>query len=291
MIRFFRDLKNSSKTKPASTLFVKTSLWLMLLSTIALFAMVPVMLSELRQSALYYGLVQFYLHFQFNGWYIFAVLALFLQLMHRWDIVLKPKEVRNFYVLLLISCFLTYALAVTWSTPKPFLFWTNSLGVIIQLLALVYFIKILKPHFQKIKSKLDQWMSILFGIAIFSFALKIVVQSAVVIPHIATVAYTIRNFVIGFIHLVLLACITSAILGFVYYKKWLSFENWRSRIGLSTLLVGIFLSELFLFGQGTMLWAGLGFMPNYYIIIFTVSLLIPLGLLMIILRQSWRSPL
>ena len=76
--RFWRDIRGQSGL-PA--LFVKAALLFMLFSTLALWAMPPIMLLGLQQKAIYYMTVQFYLHFQFNGWFAFAVLALFFQLL------------------------------------------------------------------------------------------------------------------------------------------------------------------------------------------------------------------
>jgi len=286
---FIRDIGKSSKKHFASNLFVKSSLWLMILSTLALFAMAPVMTSELRGSAWYYGLVQFFLHFQFNGWYIFAVLALTFRLFESWNIVISKQKVKVFYGLLVTSCFLTFALAITWSTPKAALFWLNSVGVFIQLLALVYFIRLLKPYFAVIQSRIRGWILGLFTVAFLSFILKIVVQSAVVIPYIATIAYTIRNYVIGFIHLVLLACITAALIAFASYRGWIDLNSKKIQIGIGILFTGITLSELLLFIQGTMQWAALGFMPHYYVIILGVSVLIPVGVLILLITNFMNS--
>ncbi|MEE9372820.1 MAG: hypothetical protein V3V00_07170, partial [Saprospiraceae bacterium] len=212
--RFIKDLGSNGDHHFASLLFVKSALGLMIISTFALFAMAPVMASEMKQSAWYYGLVQFFLHFQFNGWYIFGILSLSFRLLEYWNIIIPKRKVIIFYSLLLFSCLFTFALAVTWSTPVSGLFWINSLGVSLQFLALVYLFRMLKPYYSSIRRKLQGWILALFSIAVLSFIMKIVVQSAVVIPYIATVAYTIRLYVIGFIHLILLACITAAVFAF-----------------------------------------------------------------------------
>ncbi|MEE9374083.1 MAG: hypothetical protein V3V00_13610, partial [Saprospiraceae bacterium] len=283
--RFIKDLGSNGDHHFASLLFVKSALGLMIISTFALFAMAPVMASEMKQSAWYYGLVQFFLHFQFNGWYIFGILSLSFRLLENWNIIISKRKVIIFYSLLLFSCLFTFALAVTWSTPISGLFWINSLGVSLQFLALVYLFRMLKPYYSSIRRKLQGWILALFSIAALSFIMKIVVQSAVMIPYIATVAYTIRLYVIGFIHLILLACITAAVFAFASYKMWIDIRSRWIRTGLTLLFIGIALSEMLLFAQGTMFWSGQGFIPFYYVLIFAVSILIPLGVLIIL----WKS--
>ena len=283
--KFFRDIKGASKKHPSSILFVKTSLLLMILSTLAVFALAPVTASDLRQSALYYGLIQFFLHFQFNGWYIFAILAILFRLFENWNFNLSIRKVNLFFTLLLLSCFLTYTLAMTWSTPLPFLFWLNSLGVSLQLLALIFLYSILRPRIAMIRTHIKTAASALLGFAFFFLFVKIIVQTALVVPYIATIAYTIRNFVIGFIHLILLACISAAILAYSSHRGWMDMKNKMNVLGIAILFSGIILSELLLFLQGILIWAGMGFFSYYYALLFGASVLMPVGILILWVRS------
>ena len=278
VIRFFKDIKNSPVKYRLSNLFAKTALLFMVLSTLALFTMAPIMIMDLKTSNLYYMAVQFFLHFQFNGWFIFGILALFFRLLENWDIMILERNSKYFYGCLVISCFLTYALAVTWSNPSPFLFLVNSIGVLIQLTALIYFVKIIKNNYLEIREKISKGVLYLFALSFFSFCLKIIVQFAVVIPYIATIAYTIRNYVIGFIHLILLGAITFAILALASRAGYIQLKDKTLSKGIIVLTIGIFLSEILLFLQGTLLWGAQGFIPFYYEILFGVSVLMPMGI-------------
>ncbi len=288
LIFFFKDVP-MTPDHPYSTLLVRTSLIFMLLSTLGLFAMAPIMILDLRTSAFYYQTIQFFLHFQFNGWFIFGVLAIFFRILENSFAPLQLYWFKTFYWLLVISCIMTYALAVTWSNPSPALFIINSSGVILQLIALFFFLKIIIPYFTKIRMNFSKIIQFLFSIALFSFCIKIIVQTAVVLPFIAQIAYTIRNYVVGFIHLILLGMITFAIIGFAIHSGYLNPRGRYFRIGLSLLISGIILSELILFLQGTLLWAALGFIPFYYIIICSVSALMPIGIGLIWLSNRKRN--
>lgn len=257
--------------------FVRAALLFMVLSTVAIWAIPIIVASGQAGSALYYGAVQFFLHFQFNGWFIFAVLALFLKLLEQHNHSMPSKLMKVFFLLLVISCFLTFALAVTWSTPLPFLFLINSIGVSIQLAAVIVFILLVKKTWKHLAVKLEYWVRVLMGIAFASFVLKILIQTAVVIPYIATIGYTIRNFTIGFIHLMLLGMITCFLLAYGAHHKFLNFNTTKMKIALLLFLIGFGLSEAILFLQGTMFWGAMGFMPYYYELLFGVSLLLPLG--------------
>ena len=274
--RFWRDIKGLGKNR-FSVYFLRTAPGFMVFSTLGVLAMPVFIIKNMVGTAVYYASVQFYLHFQLNGWFIFSALGLFFFFLEKNNIAINTKNQRYFFILLLVSCFLTYAIAVTWSTPLPFLFLTNSTGVLLQLAALLFFLLILRPlHIFK-KISLPPFIRFLLLLALGAFILKILIQTAVVIPYIATVAYTIRNFVLGFLHLLLLGMMTIFLIALMAWYGLYSFKKSLAKYSLYILLAGIVLTEILLFGQGLLLWAGIGFIPKYYEVIFAASLLLPLG--------------
>ena len=276
----WKDLKG--KAKRASTLFLKTALVLIFVSSMGTWALAGMMANELKGSAWYYGSIQFYLHFQFNGWFVFGSLALFFKLLEWKGVSVNKRFVQRFYYLLLVSTALTFALAVTWSTPVDFIFWLNSVGVIIQLLALFYFMRIMLSTGKGFSQSLSPKNKGLFQIALFAFILKIVMQSLVALPQLATVSYTVRNFVIGFIHLLVLGCISLFVLA--AYRLFRPAPS-KNVMGIDIFFVGFLLSELLLFVQGFMLWMEMGFMRYYYLAIFIASIFMPLGLLIYFVQE------
>lgn len=287
--RFFKDLKRNKDNKLASTRFAKMSLVFMIISTLALWSLGPVIALGKQGSALYYAMIQFFLHFQFNGWFIFAALALFFRLLENKDIQIPAKLLNYFFYTLIVSCFLTYFLAVTWSTPLPILFAINSVGVSIQLIALFIFFFILRQTSSAISQLFSRNCLLLLKVAFLCFSLKIIIQTAVVVPYIGMIGYTIRNFVIGFIHLILLGTISHFIFAFGVESKTLNLNTLQIRTGLIIFFIGFLLSELLLFGQGILLWAAVGFIPFYYEILFGISLLLPLGSLIIWLGNKGNN--
>ena len=277
--------RDSNNTFTISNWLVKTSLFFMVFSTIGLWGMGPIMAGGLQGEAIYYMTIQFYLHFQFNGWFIFAILALLFKFMETHNISINPQESKRFFFFLFISCFLTYALAVTWANPLPILFYINSSGVILQLVALYFFIKMAKVVWVQLQNKLQITPRLLFQLSLFSFVFKILIQSAVIIPTIAIVGYTIRNYAMGFLHLMLIGMVTLFLFGFAGQMNLIRLDNILSKIGIRVFIVGFILSEAILFLQGTMFWAAMGFMPYYYVLLFGVSAMLPLGLFLILTGQ------
>ncbi len=271
----FRDVR--SEKRNFAVLFLKTSLVFLFVSSLGTWALAGLMNSPLRGSAVYYATIQFFLHFQFNGWFVFGLLALFFRFTRMYRIYFDAPLAWRFYYLLMVSCVLTYALAVTWSTPYLGIFITNSLGVLIQLAALYYFVRLVVGARAQILEVLQKWGVFLLTLSGVLFFVKIVIQALVAVPYLATISYTVKNFVIGFIHLLMLGVMTSFLLGMYYQHQ--GHERTYSA-GLYVFIAGFVGSEILLFGQGVLLWARMGFVPGYYGALFFVSLLMPVGVLL-----------
>lgn len=283
-----RIWKDTSTLSPNIKALVRWSLFWIVLSTLSIWLLPLIINTVGRNSDLYYMAVQFFLHFQFNGWFVFAALAILFHLLLTKGIIINQNIFQWFKILLITSCFLTYMLAVTWSHPEDVFFLTNSIGVVMQLLALALLFKLIGG--QSVLSKFKGLSALLLFIAFLSFAIKILIQAAVVIPYVAVISYTIRQFVIGFIHLTLIGAISLAILASLSEEDIVIFENKIIRYGLISFLVGLVGSELVLFSQGLMLWLEKGFMPAYFEIIFGISTLMSIGLIIIIASQSrWQK--
>jgi hypothetical protein len=278
--KVWQDLKDAKK-ESWHIIFVKTSLFFMALSTLGTWALGPIMAMKLKGTAIYYASIQFYLHFQFNGWFIYAVIGLALAILQQKGILLEVKKIKKFYWILTISTLLTYALAISWSTPYIGIFIVNSVGVVMQLLALVIFLQLIVAKKEEIKKIFSLYVYRLFVLALIALTLKIVIQAIIVIPYLAGVSYTIRNFVIGFIHLLMLGCLSLFSIGLISNILNRTLDTWGTWI----FIVGIISSELLLFLQGFMLWQGFGFMPYYYVAIGLASGLIFVGVLIIFLRM------
>jgi len=276
-----KDLKKTSSDY--SALFLKTALFFLFLSSLGTWSLAAIMGSSLKGSAIYYAAIQFYLHFQFNGWLTFGVFALFFKLLSLNNITIDSVRASFFYKLLLISTFLTYALAITWSTPVRYIFWINSLGVILQLAALVYFLKLIQGIRAELKRVLSSDLYTLLSISLLSFIIKVAIQTLVMFPYIATMSYTIRNFVIGFIHLLMLGCFSSFLI--VMNHQFIE-RNKKISTGIIIFVFAVILTEALIFFQGFLLWLEAGFLKYYYEAIFGLSIFIPLGILIYFVRLS-----
>lgn len=261
------------------------SIILYFLSTLGVWAMAPLIATGNQGKEIYYWAVQFYLHFQFNGWFWFAALALGVRWAERQGFPLRIDRLT--LGLWIASAVLTYALAIAWSEPHPAVFATVSAGVLLQAWAAMRSLRILKRLQRRAHEQFPTWGKVLVGVALVGMGMKVLVQAAVAMPSVAVMAFTLRSYVMGFVHLNTLAIMTTLLLVYALLQGWLPVRSLAVKAGVALLTGGIILSELLLFTQGTFFWAGWGMIPGHYLHMVLASALMPLGVALV-LWAGWR---
>lgn len=279
--QYLKDLKTTDDTSYRR--LARWAVYWLLTSTLGLLAVGPVSAMLGKLHPLYYASIQFFLHFQFNGWLTFGMLALLFRWLSSED---KPVKLPSlvFYGLQ-ASLVLTYALSVSWSTPLSVVFYLNSAGVIIQLIVFALIWRQIAPALRT-AAKNSRWVTVLLWAGLGSLAAKIIVQSAVAVPAMAAISYTVHNFVIGFIHLTMIGSISLVVIALLLQAKLFPSSK-VAHTGYLIFLLAFVTTEILLFGQGCLLWAGWGYSPLYYELIFGFSLLFPVAIGTILIA-FWR---
>ncbi|MCV2487110.1 cbb3-type cytochrome c oxidase subunit I [Flavobacterium sp. SH_e] len=264
--------------KSPSQRLLLVSILFMILSTFGVWCLGPAVSTLGKQSAFYQIAIQFFLHFQFNGWFILAILALFLK---QFQSKIDEAKFKKFYFLIIISTLLTLAFPVRWYMENQILSYINVLGVLIQLGAFIYFYKMLQPQINHFRNALDKTTKAVYGLALCSLFLKVGIQLLTIFPNLAEVSHQIRNFVIGFIHLTTLGIITGFLFGILLQNKMLSANSKSLKTGVKCFILGYILTEVLLFLQGWFFFFGEGSIPGYFQSILIFSILLVLGLILI----------
>jgi hypothetical protein len=259
---------------------LRTALFFMVFSTLGVWCLGPAVGLMGKASAFYQIAIQFFLHFQFNGWFLFAVLVL---LFKQSKMNIEEKKFRMFYNLFVSATVLTLALPVSWSLSNPIFYWINVVGVVLQLISALFFIQLIRPRFQTFFTPLSSLEKITYRFALFSLALKIIIQLVVLVPELAQVSHEIRNFIIGYIHLTMLGIITGFLFGFALQNGFLNTRKRIVKYGISLFLLGFVATEILLFLQGIWLFLNKGSFPDYYQNLFLSSICLPAGLLLLII--------
>lgn len=286
--RFWFDIRQDIPLHNHSKALILAALLFQVLSSLGLWGMGLVIGLQLQASVWYYITVQFYLHFQFNGWYLFAALALLLQIAGQRGIFYQPRQLKIFHWCLVLATLITFSLVLSWAEPQIYLFRLNGIGVLLQLVAIGVLANILYQQRTQLLAVLSKHAKLLLTIALLCLCLKALVQSSVIIPEIAQAGYTIRNLVISFFHLLLLGVISHFIFFFAVGERLIWMDKPLSNWGFRFFFVGFLLSEMILAGQGILFWMAWGFMPFYYELLFFASLLMPIGILLLSIGQFER---
>lgn len=270
--------RNAQSNNSQPILLLKMAIVLMMFSTLGVYAMGPVTVKIGRMTDLYFLCIQFFLHFQFQGWFIFAIAALLLQQLSKAGIVMKKRRFSAFHLLLLLAALGMMALPAAQYLHQPELLPFNTIGTMAQLVAVGLLVDFLIPYRKKIFEQ-PLWVQICATIALASLLFKAIGQAALSWPEMALIPLNIRPMVVGFIHLLMLGMITGYLLMVLLQTQVLSASHPIFKWSTSFLFLGIILTEAFLFAQGTSIWTGFGTWSLYNEALFAGSVLLLLGIL------------
>ena len=271
--------KNHQTESVVTKKLLKASLLFMVLSTLGVWCLGPAVSILGQASAFYQIAIQFFLHFQFNGWFLIAVIAVFFHLLQ----IENSKLFRVFFCLLIASTILTFALPIQWFAPHKALLFINALGILLQLASLYTFLKIIKPNLLNHVSAKPKIVLYLYFFSVVCFVLKTLLQALSIFPEFSLVVFEHRNFIIGFIHLMMLGIISGFLFSFILITRLVRFTK-SLYIGIYSFLLGFVLTEMLLLIQGYKFYFGEGILNNYYMLLFLFSILLPLGILFILLH-------
>lgn len=253
-----------------------TALFFMVFSTIGVWCLGPVATSGGKGNAFYQTAIQFFIHFQFNGWFTFGVLAIFIKRMRVDNCNLNPIAFRWFLYTFIAATSLSFSLPLSWYFPHALLPWINALALLMQGISTYAFYKLIQPQYSTFTTSFSQTTAALYVFALVSFTLKIAIQSFTLFPEIAAVSHEIRNFVIGFIHLSSLGVITAFLLAFVSAMP--AFQTALAKASLLLFSICFVGTEVLLFAQGISTFLEKGILPYYHLLLLLVSLGLPLAL-------------
>lgn len=271
----FRVWKDHQKESLQITLLLRTALLFLLVSTFGVWAVAVIMANGGGGGILYQVAIQFYLHFQFNGWLLFGILTLVLK---DFKLDLSHFDFRVIYNLLISSQVLTFALILFWAYQYNWTYYINLIGVVLQLSA-VAAVFLLRRGF---KLKLNQnniFSTHSFLVLALTVGLvRVFSQVLLVFPVFAELAVTLRALIIGFIHLNMLGLFSSYLMYSIFNGRSLANGARKFRWAVVPFFIGFLGSELILFLQGIFVWQSWPALPLNFESLLATSAFIPLGI-------------
>ena len=172
-----------------------------------------------------------------------------------------------------------YFLSILWLKLPLSMHILADISGVMQLLILLYFVKIFLLIKKNILDKLTAATKYLWAMVFIAFIIKIILQMLSVIPFFSGYAFGFRPIVIGYLHLSFLGIISFFILGYIF--QLLSEGHRRfSKPGVFIFVTGVLLQEIVLMMQG---FEVIEFerLPHADIILFCSSIVMGLGLIWI----------
>ncbi|SHF76530.1 hypothetical protein SAMN05444483_102306 [Salegentibacter echinorum] len=251
---------------------VKTSLIYMVFSSIGPWAVGGVM-ATLGKTSIWYKLaIYFYLHFQYNAWFILALCGFLFFILESRNIEIDKKVFQRFFYLFNISAILTLFLSVLWTQPPTVFYYLAGIGAVVQVFAFLKFFGIIRPNFKALG--FDRFTGLLLKIAVIVLILKVLMQLISALPYFAKLAYQSQDFVIGYLHLTFLGLISVSLLALLSHFKLI----YLSKGGFWFFFTAFILTEAIIFYRGLAIWQALPIPEQLLNYLFAASCLFPIGI-------------
>ncbi len=263
-----------------SKAWIKASLLLYAVSSLGPFSLAYLMANQISGQDLYFGAVYFFLHFQYNGWFLFACFGLFFSYLQKAGFLYAALYSKKIFRILFITCFPAYLLSTMWMNLPIALRIIATAAAVFQLVSLVYIFKLFTAAKKILAYKLNRLSKNLWVTVLIAFVIKLLLQCLSTIPSLSQYAFGFRPVVIGYLHLSFLGIITFFILGYINLHMALS------RSGIYIFAAAVLATEITLMLQG---FEAIGFnvLPYANYILFAAAIAMATGLAIIVAKKKW----
>jgi len=258
--------------------FIKTGLWLGVLSTIMPFGIGFLAAKGQSGTELYNAFVYTFMHLQYNGWFLFVALGLFYKFLEKNNIVFNVIYANWFYRLFTISVIPAIALSLLGMSFSKYFILPAYFSAILQVLGLFFFFVSLSRKTAGLLKHKSGWQRIYLLLFFLSFFLKNILQSLSVFPAFQPYAFNNKLIILAYLHLTLIGAISFLLFALMIEMKWLM-VNSLTRIGSSLLFLGFATTEI------TLTLGGLGFWYNHQILL-AGSISMALGIMLLLINRN-----
>jgi len=262
--------KSSSKSKNLfSYKLIKSSLVFMVFSSLGPWALGAIM-NTLGSSSIWYKIaIYFYLHFQYNGWFVLALLGILFYFLESYGFFVNKTHQKRGLWLLNSSVVLTFFLSVLWVKPPVYIYLLAGIGALLQAVVFVILFLWVIPIWKDFTSKLVPGVGVMLLWAGVLLAFKIDLQLISAIPYVAMLACHTPDFVIGYLHMVFLGVVTLVLFAFLKQIGLLKIP----KFALILYLIAFLCTEILLFYKGTAIWLSFSIIESYYHLLAGASIL------------------
>ncbi len=277
-VAFFFGNVSSGVKKKMSYSCIKWALWYMVLSSIGPWCLGIIMNTLGAVSIWYKTAIYFYLHFQYNGWMIFALLGLFVFILEKHEIEVDKR----FFWMFNSGMILSFFLSTLWMKPANVFYVLGGTGALLQLLGFIILIKSVRKAFIRDIKIFSVRQKLVLKVLVVLVLVKMLLQVFSALPYFANLAVTYLDFTIGYLHWTFLGIISIGLFFFLDFFKLKHF----SILFYSIYLLGFVLTEGLIFYKGIMGWLKGHIFEGYSTSLVIVSVIIPFALLLAFLKEK-----
>ena len=261
--------------------FIRVALWYMIVSSLGPWALGIIMNTLGSSSDLYRIAIYFYLHFQYNGWFIIALLGGFFYIIEHYNLEIDNRLFRSFFWFFNLGVIATFFISLLWMGQNLWIHCISILGAIFQIIGFGILVKMILPIWKNMKQKSTGLFIFLIRFVSFLLFAKLILQLLGSFPYFASIISSNIDFVIGYIHWIFLGVVSLSILAFLHFFKLIEISSKT----ILFYIIGFALMEGLLFYKGIVVWKKLSLMNNYFWYLVVGSSILLISIMMIFIEQ------
>ena len=228
-----------------------------------------------------------FLHFQYNGFFSFAILALFFRDKFGGAGERVKKWVKQFAIILCLAIIPSLFLSLLWHGENQSLIRPLAYaGCGLVLLSVMAFIRLIPSLHRNARSE-STIATVFLAFTIFSFFIKMLLQTGTIFPTLGNAVFGFRPIIIGYLHQVFLGMVTFYILSKFIEMGKLPTRDPFTRFALLFFATMIVLHQVILLVNGLQLLAGSGD-PIYGWLVWGAALGLMTGALLLYFSRLFR---
>lgn len=279
-------LIDTKENKNLEIIWLKAGAFFATISAVGIFGLAYFSSRKEEYEVLFRASTYFYLHYQYNGFFLFSCIGLLLISLKKYDIQISKKLNKNIFYLLFIGCFFGYGLSILWAKIPVvwYLFFT--------IISLIHLFGAWKLWHWVWKNRIkfsNQYFiqKLLLAVVGFAFLMKFVLQTASAIPSIGVYAFSNINIVIAYLHLVLLLGISLFLIWNIVETARVRINNITLAITLLFLIFGMILNEVLLSIMGVFSIFYIPF-PSFAYWLLLASVVIMISIIFFVIRFDFN---
>ncbi|WP_426479124.1 hypothetical protein ACP3T3_06655 [Chryseobacterium sp. CBSDS_008] len=242
-------MMDTKKNTNPEVIWLKAGAFFAVFSSVGIFGLAYFSGKKDEYDVLFRASTYFYLHYQYNGFFIFSCIGLFLTVLKKYRICIPGKLNRNIFYLIFAGCLFGYGLSVLWIAMEDIwriFFSFISILQVFGMMKLLIWIK--KTNVFKSQDFIKKILLYVSGLAFF---VKYILQTLSAVPALGTIVFSNINIVIAYLHLALLVGVSLFLIWIIVELYTIKISNMLKK-SIGMLIFGIVLNEIILVSVGAL---------------------------------------